>query len=303
MRILLIAGGWSNERQVSLNGAAQIDKSLQSLGHEVIFFDLVPNLDDLIKAASKCDAAFINLHGCPGEDGTIQALLDDIGIPYQGSGPLGSFLALNKHLSKQILRNHKLITPNWLLVTGSNPDLPPKLNFPVVAKPSTGGSSLDIAILHSLSELKKYLKQTSSRNQEILLEEYIAGVELTCAVLDDCALPPILIKPLKGDFFDYSSKYDPDGASEICPAPVSEKIIRQLQELSLKTHKILGLRHYSRTDFMLDRQNNLYLLETNTLPGMTETSLVPKAALAAGLNFTSLVDKLLSLAVNSENPG
>ncbi|MFP4455780.1 MAG: D-alanine--D-alanine ligase [Desulfonatronovibrio sp.] len=299
MRILLIAGGWSNERQVSLNGAAQIDKSLQSLGHEVVFFDLSPELNNLIKAASRCDAAFINLHGCPGEDGTIQALLDDIGIPYQGSGPLGSFLALNKHLSKQILRNHGLITPNWFLVTNENQELPPRINFPVVAKPNTGGSSLDIAILQSSTELKHYLKQPGFRNQEILLEEYIEGVELTCAVVDDRTLPPILIKPLKGNFFDYSSKYDPDGASEICPAPVSEQITSQLQELSLKTHKILGLRHYSRTDFILDTQNNLYLLETNTLPGMTQTSLVPKAALAAGLDFTALADKLLSLAVNS----
>ncbi len=303
MRIILIAGGWSNERQVSINGALEIQKALDSLGHEVLLFDLDPDLDRLISSARQFDAAFINLHGCPGEDGTIQALLDDIGLPYQGSGPLGSFLAMNKYLSKQFFRNHGLPTPNWSLLTNLNEAGSKNIKYPLVAKPNTGGSSLDIAILNDSSDMESYLKQNNSRVSEILLEDYIAGAELTCAVLGDEALPPILIKPLKGIFFDYASKYDPDGATEICPAPVSEKITAKLQELSLRAHQVLGLRHYSRTDFILDEHERLYILETNTLPGMTKTSLVPKSARAAGLDFPAFVDKLIYLTMNSTQTG
>ena len=299
MRVLLIAGGWSNEREVSLSGAAQIKNSLVSLGHDVIFFDLDPDLGRLVTEAGKCDAAFINLHGNPGEDGTIQALLDDIGIPYQGSGPLGSFLALNKHISKQIFINHGLPTPCWQLLTSSGKCLSPDLRFPLVAKPVAGGSSLGMAILKSSGELKSYIHGITPGNDGVILEEYIQGLELTCAVLEDRALPPILISPLKGSFFDYASKYDLDGATEICPAPVTEKVSIQIRDLALEVHRILGLRHYSRTDFMMDSRENIYILEANTLPGMTRTSLVPKAALTAGLDFTTLVEKLLALALES----
>jgi D-alanine-D-alanine ligase len=299
MRVLLIAGGWSNEREVSLSGAAQIKQSLINLGHDVIFFDLDPDLGRLMTEARGCDAAFINLHGHPGEDGMIQALLDDIGIPYQGSGPLGSFLALNKHISKQIFINHKLPTPCWQLLTAASKYVSPDLKFPLVAKPNTGGSSLGMAIIKNSGELQSYVHGIIPGNDEVILEEYIRGLELTCAVLEDRALPPILINPLKGSFFDYASKYDLDGATEICPAPVSEKVSRQVCDLALEVHRILGLRHYSRTDFMMDNNENIYILEANTLPGMTRTSLVPKAALTAGLDFTSLVEKLLALALES----
>jgi D-alanine-D-alanine ligase len=299
MRVLLIAGGWSNEREVSLNGAIQIEKSLVTLGHDVTFFDLDSDLDRLMKEARRCDAAFINLHGRPGEDGTVQALLDDINLPYQGSGPVGSFLALNKYLSKQIFINHGMPTPHWCLLTAKNQKIPANLKFPLVAKPNTGGSSLGMAILNDSHELKQYVDQIIPGNEEIILEEYIQGAELTCAVLEDKALPPILIRPLKGNFFDYASKYDPDGATEICPAPVSQKTTMQVQDMSLEAHRILGLKHYSRTDFMMDKNENVYILEANTLPGMTTTSLVPKAALAAGLDFTALVEKLLALAMDS----
>ncbi len=298
MRVLLIAGGWSNEREVSLNGAVQIEKSLKDMGHEVIFFDLEPDLDALIKLARNSDAAMINLHGCPGEDGTLQALLDDLGVPYQGSGPLGSFLAINKSLTKQILRNHGLPTPDWVLLPGYGHRIPPGLKYPLVAKPNTGGSSLNMAIIENPDQLLLYLEQFSSKHQEIILEDYVQGLELTCAVLDQDALPPVLIKPLKGSFFDYDSKYDPDGATEICPAPVPQKTIRMVQEMALEVHKILGLKHYSRTDFMMDKEGSVYILEANTLPGMTLTSLVPRAAMAAGLDFTDLVGKLLSLALD-----
>ena len=298
MRVLLIAGGWSKERQVSLNGAAQIKEALKSLGHEVLFLDLSPDYQELVNKAREADAAIINLHGAPGEDGSIQGVLEDVGLPYQGSGVRGSFLALNKALSKQFYANHGLRTPKGGLYfpQGRLHHVPP-----VICKPNQGGSSLDMQIFYNQEEMYSFLNQVDSEH-EILVEELINGHEVSCAVLDNEPLPPILIQPVKGDFFDYNSKYDPDGAVEICPAPISQEAIRSIQEMSLQAHRILGLRHYSRSDFMLDRQDNIYILETNTLPGMTRTSLVPKAAQQAGIGFTELIARLLSLALNSNQP-
>lgn len=301
MNVLLIAGGWSEEREVSLNGALQIKHALEMLGHNVSFFDLVPDLNRLCEAARKCDFAFINLHGCPGEDGSVQALLDDLQVPYLGSGPAGSLTAINKSLSKQIFQNHGLLTPAWSMLTPDNRSLPPDFSFPLIAKPNSGGSSLGLAIINNLEEYKQYIDSLPARAGELLIEEFIPGIELTCAVLDNQALPPILIKPCKSSFFDYSSKYDPDGAQEICPAPVPDELTEKLQAYSLKAHQVLGLRHYSRTDFIYHETKGLFLLETNTLPGMTRTSLVPKAALAAGMDFKDLIQKLVNLALSSSS--
>ena len=298
MRILLIAGGWSRERQVSLNGAAQIREALEKLGHEVLFLDLTPDYQELANKALAADAAIINLHGSPGEDGSVQALLEDVGLPYQGSGVRGSCLALNKALSKQFYVNHGLATPAGGLYYPEGPLL--ELSPPVVCKPNLGGSSLDMHIFYSRDELCSFM-QNKGPAEEILVEEFIPGLEVSCAVLDDEPLPPILIQPVKGDFFDYRSKYDPDGAIEICPAPIAAEATRKIQEMSMQAHRILGLRHYSRSDYILDQQENIYILETNTLPGMTRTSLVPKAAEQAGIGFTGLIARLLSLALNS-NP-
>ncbi|WP_457571401.1 D-alanine--D-alanine ligase family protein [Desulfovulcanus sp.] len=295
MRVLLIAGGWSSEREVSLNGAREIQKALQHLGHETLFFDLSPQLDLLIQKAKQSDVAFINLHGSPGEDGTIQTLLEDIGLPYQGSGPKGSFLALNKAVSKHIFINHGLPTPDWSIYTARTAFIPQNLTFPLVLKPNTGGSSLGIKIVYSSDELKKLAHLLN--NQEFLLEQFIPGQELTCGVLDNQPLPPILIRPQKGTFFDYQSKYDPHGAEEICPAPISKTLTQKLMDMALKAHRVLGLKDYSRTDFIVDKEENIYILEVNTLPGMTKTSLLPKAAKAFGLSFEELIDKLLSLAL------
>ena len=299
MRVLLIAGGWSKERQVSLNGAIQIKEALASLGHDVLFLDLSPDYQELVNKAREADAAIINLHGAPGEDGSIQGLLEDVGLPYQGSAVRGSFLALNKALTKQFYINHGLATPRGGLYypQGHLHHMPP----PVVCKPNLGGSSLDLQIFYNQEEMLSFLQQKGTK-EEILVEEFIPGREVSCAVLDNDALPPILIQPVKNDFFDYHSKYDPDGAVEICPAPISQEASRSIQEMSLQAHRILGLRHYSRSDFILDQQDNIYILETNTLPGMTRTSLVPKAAKQAGIGFTDLIARLLSLALNSNQP-
>ncbi len=314
MRILLIAGGWSCERDVSLNGAKAIEKALISLGHNVTFFDLSLAFDSLMNVAKEHDFAFINLHGSPGEDGLVQSLLDAAKIPYQGSGARGSFLALHKAATKQIYVNAHIPTPAWEYVptmpknltkpenNQENPLLDknwePKLPYPIFAKSNTGGSSLLLYRANSKEELAKALIEIFAAGEEVLLEACIEGQDATCGVLGDEALPPILIRPLAGDFFDYTSKYQSGGAEEICPAPLPEEINARMQELALQAHRALGLSGYSRTDFRITNEGEIFTLETNTLPGMTATSLIPQEAAAIGLDFGALLEKLIQLGIS-----
>ncbi|MGM0610867.1 MAG: D-alanine--D-alanine ligase family protein [Thermodesulfobacteriota bacterium] len=299
MHVLLIAGGWSNERAISLKGASQIHHALEDLGHEVTFFDLNLGFQALADIAPKIDFAFINLHGLPGEDGSVQALLQQLNIPFQGAGPRGSLLALNKALAKLIFVQNNLPTPVWRLIP---PELTSTLrvdNFPAIFKPNTGGSSLGLEIIKNEFDLKRITNGPPPKS-EMLLEEHIAGREMTCAVLGSEALPPILIQPKMNAYFDYKSKYEQNGAEELCPAPVSPQLTECLRKTALRAHNLLGLKDYSRTDFIVDEKEKCYILETNTLPGMTETSLVPRAAAAAGYDFKALIGKLIRLGLNSK---
>lgn len=298
MRILLIGGGWSNERTVSLNGSRAIAQSLERLGHQVRFFDPADSFADLPKEAASSDFAFINLHGSPGEDGLIQAILDQVGCPYQGSGPRGSILALNKAACKKLLRSARILTPDWdfLPVPPDNGWRPP-FDAPLFLKPNNGGSSLDISLVTDQAELEPALKRLFAKNVEVLVEKLIPGQEITCGILGEEALPPILIQPADSvAFFDYQSKYTPEAAEEICPAPISSELTEHIQSLARLTHELLGLAGYSRTDFMV-HQGVPYVLEVNTLPGMTATSLLPQAAQACGVSFDDLIARLIELGL------
>lgn len=298
MKILLITGGWSSERKVALKGAVNVGNTLQSLGHTVSVLDLRDNFDNLIEAARQNDFAFINLHGAPGEDGLVQAVLERVGCPYQGSGPAGSFLALNKVTAKQIFRQSGLPTVAWeFLPVPPAPDWQPRLPYPLFVKSNTGGSSLHLGRACDRSQLDTLLTKIFAERQEVLLEPELKGKEVTCAVLGDEALPPLLIEPLTGDFFDYTSKYTQDGALEICPAPIGKDATARLQTLALAAHKALGLYGYSRADFIMDDTGNFTLLEVNTLPGMTDISLFPQQAAAAGLDFGQLLERLIKLGL------
>ncbi len=301
MRILLIAGGWSSERAVSLSGAASIDRALRERGHEVTFFDPALDFDGLLEAAARHDAAFINLHGAPGEDGLVQALLDRVGCPYQGAGPAASFLALNKAAAKQLYRRAGLPTPDWeFLPLPPPPEWRPRLPFPLFAKANTGGSSLHLARAANAAELDAALKDIFAAGDEALLEAAVPGREVTCGVLGDAALPPILILPPEGRIFDYKSKYEPGGAQEICPAPLPEDVNRRIMDAALAAHRLLGIEGYSRSDFVLRDDGALFMLETNTLPGMTATSLIPQEAAAVGLGFGELLERLLELGLRKK---
>ena len=295
MHILLIGGGWSNEREVSLSGAGIIQQTLNDLGHQVDFFDPAEDFRTLPGKAACYDFAFINLHGSPGEDGMIQAVLEQIGTPYQGSGPAASMLALNKAATKSLFQGAGIQTPAWeFLPTPPAASWKTAVKLPAVLKPNTGGSSLNVQLINTRDELEQGLGTAFSRGDEMLLEERINGPEVTCGVLGSEALPPILIEPADSStFFDYYSKYTPQAAIETCPAPISEELTRTIQELALRVHTLLGLHGYSRTDFILENKTQPVVLEVNTLPGMTPTSLFPQEAAARGYSFHDVIQTLI----------
>jgi D-alanine-D-alanine ligase len=298
MRILLIAGGWSNEREVSLAGAEKIRQGLINLGHEVRFLDPAEAFDDILDQAARTDFVFLNLHGAPGEDGLIQAMLDAVRVPYQGTGPTGSFLALNKAAAKQVFAARGIPTPAREFLPIPPPrDFCPRFAPPYFVKPNLGGSSVHASLVRDLDGLFPALEKIFASGDAALVEPALSGVELTCAVLGETPLPPILIKPkTPSGFFDYASKYTPDAADEICPAPVAPEIVHALEQTALAAHRALRICGYSRSAFIL-ADSGLMILETNTLPGMTPTSLLPRSAAAAGMTFEDLLARLIELGL------
>ena len=290
MKVLLLAGGWSPEREVSLKGGEQIAAALKERGHSVTLCDPAKDFERIMDMAREHDVAFINLHGAPGEDGLVQAILDRVNCPYQGAGPAGSFLALHKAAARQIFRDAGLLVPDGVfLPRHPGPDWKPELAFPMFVKSNTGGSSLHLSRVTNEEELYTALNSLFSMGEEALVETAVPGREVTCGVLGEEALAPILVVS-KGNYFDYHNKYAPDGAQEICPAPA-------VRDCALRAHKALGLKGYSRADFILKDDGSLYILEVNTTPGMTATSLVPREAAVKGMSFADLVERLLELAM------
>lgn len=299
MNVILIAGGWSDERDVSLSGAKKIHVALEELGHTVTFFDPADDFKNLLSVAKSADFAFINLHGTPGEDGLIQAVLDKAGCPYQGAGAAASYLALNKAASKEVFEDKGIKTPQWQLVTpvqGRETKL--ELELPVFVKPNKGGSSLGMSLVKKAEDFPAALDKVFAMCQSALVEEFIPGVELTCGIIGEEPLPLVMITPKEGaDFFDYENKYAADGAEEICPAPVDDSVVENIQSQMKVANKALGLTGYCRGDFIMNESGDAYLLEVNTLPGMTPTSLLPRAADAVGLSFNDLIARLIELGL------
>ena len=298
MKILLIKGGWSPEREISLAGAKNIAQALAELGHSVTELDLLEGFNRLAAEARSHDFAFINLHGAPGEDGLPQARLDCAGCPYQGSDAVGSFIALNKAAAKQLYRLHGIPTPAWhFLPEKPENDWRPEIAWPIFVKSNTGVSSLGLYKAKNSAELTEALDKLFLTGSGVIMETCQQGMELSCAVLGNRALPPVLIEPLCGDFFDFESKYKQNGAREICPAPIDADLIEKCGKLALSCHNALGLYGISRTDMILNEKGEFTVLETNTLPGMTKTSIVPREAAAAGLCFNDLIAELIRLGL------
>ena len=304
LRLALIAGGVSAEREVSLRGAAGVEQALNRDRYEVVRYDPATDLARIAADAANIDAAFILLHGVHGEDGTIQGFLDLLGIPYQGAGVLGSALAMDKNLAKVMYRLAGLPVAPWVMVEpGDLRDsgrIESAVGLPCVVKPVRQGSSIGMSIVRTLDQLPAALELALRHDGEVMVEAFLKGRELTAGVLGNSeltALPLIEIIPdSRFDFFNYEAKYQPGATREVCPAPGRETVRARAQDYAVRAHRSLQLRGYSRTDMILVGEE-LYLLETNTIPGMTPTSLLPQAAAEAGLPFAALLDRLIELAL------
>ncbi len=304
LRVALLLGGLSNERGVSLKSGAEVQKALDPSRYETVIYDLQDSLPRLVADAAKIDVALIILHGKFGEDGTVQGLLELLRIPYQGSGVLGSAVAMNKRLTKALYRQEGLpVARDRVLRRGERlavDRLVGELGWPIVVKPNTEGSSIGVRMANNSDELSEAVEQALVLDEEVLLEEYIKGREITGGVLGNRNLQALpIVEIIPSDcyiFFDYEAKYKEKASQEICPAELPESITAKAQEYAVRAHKVLELRGYSRTD-MIVRGEEIFLLETNTIPGMTGTSLFPLAARAAGMDFSALLDRLIDLAL------
>ena len=346
MNIIVLAGGLSPERHVSLVSGTSICRALRNLGHKAVLVDMFLGLEDyegdladlfdapgglcgeavihteapdleqvrrsrrdqssnlfgtgVLQACTMADIVFLGLHGTCGEDGRVQAAFDLLGIPYTGAGYLASGMAMNKAVTKQIMERCGILTPPWRELIYSREDIPRlarELPVPSAVKVIDGGSSLGVSLPETREELAAALEENLGYGGHVIVERKITGRDIAIGVLGDRYLPAVEIIPRMGGYFDYASKYQDGGSEEVCPAPITDRQWREMGETTLRLHRALGLRAYSRADFILDADGRAWCLEINTLPGMTPASLLPKEAAAAGLNYEALCQEILELSL------
>ncbi|MCK4547238.1 MAG: D-alanine--D-alanine ligase [Candidatus Eisenbacteria sp.] len=311
MRITVLMGGLSPEREVSLNSGKAVAKSLREAGHDVTALDIRGEGDDRwtpyrqvmdTPEVAAAEVVFIALHGEEGEDGTVQALLDLKKKPYTGSGVLASALAMDKVMSKRIFDLGGVPNPEWVLLSPRATEsaieaaIEPVGGIPVVTKPIDQGSTVGISIVKDAGGLMEGVEEAGRFSERVLVEKYIPGRELTVAVLGDEALPLVEIVP-EGGFYDYECKYTRGKSRYVCPAEVPEGKTREIQKLARKAFDLLGCEGFARVDLRLSDEGDPYFLEINTIPGMTALSLVPMAAKAAGIDFPELVERICLLGL------
>ncbi len=336
MNIAVLLGGTSPERHVSMSSGKGVATALMAAGHTVHLYDIALGANALISFGdlhlpteqapddaelssfnnnaiitavqslpSDLDVAFLALHGAPGEDGTVQGLLELRGIPYTGSGVLASALAMDKAMSKRVMEHYDIPTPRWFQATRGQLDAPMLLarveqytDFPVVVKPNDGGSTVGLTIVNDADGLESAFQLAGHYSETVLFEEFIEGRELTVGILGEEALPIVEIRPKSG-IYDYANKYTAGRTEYFCPAELPRSLTEEVQELARRAHAALGCSGYSRVDFRLDNDGQPFCLEVNTLPGMTATSLVPKAAAADGMSYQELCEQIIRLSRRS----
>jgi D-alanine-D-alanine ligase len=308
-RVAVLKGGRSLERQVSLRSGARVQDALERLGHEVLPIDVGPGLVDAL-SAQRPDVAFVALHGRDGEDGTVQELLEVMGIPYTGSGVSACIRAADKVLAKHAMRDRGIPTPDFyafnetafeaLGAAQALPAIEERLEFPIVVKPARQGSALGIKFARTPGDVPSALVAAFSYDRKVLLERYVHGRELAISILDGtdgsgpAALPIVEAVPKEEDFYDFESRYEIGRTRFVCPAELDDETAARARSLALETYALLGCAGFARVDLMLSIETGeLYVLEVNTIPGLTETSLLPQAAEAAGISFDGLVARVL----------
>lgn len=307
LKIAVLYGGVSKEREVSISSSKGIIDALKKNGHDVVAIDFHPErLHEIIEL--KVDLVFIALHGKFGEDGSVQGLLDMLNIPYVGSGVLASALAMDKYKAKQLFESVNIPTAKGKLyrimdttdVTEIVEDIVNNFAVPFVIKPNREGSTVGLTIVKKHDEIKEAIERATESDEYILVEQFIKGKELTVPVLgkmnEETALPIIEIIP-KNELYDYESKYSEGGSEHIIPARISDELTEQIQNYAVRAHQVLGCETYSRADFLLTDEGKPYILEVNTLPGMTPTSLFPDSAKAVNMSYEEMVEKLVQLTV------
>jgi D-alanine-D-alanine ligase len=293
LHIVVMSGGPSAEREVSLRSGVAVTRALRAQGHQVT--DLDP-IDDDWRLPEGTDVVCIMLHGTYGEDGQVQAHLDQLDVPYTGTGSEASRVAFDKALTKECLHKAGLATPAWSVVDSPNAVRPAELEPPLVLKPVRQGSSVGLQFMESADQWGEALIEVLKHDEQVLVEPRVIGREVTVAILDDQPLPVVEMRPKQGAY-DYHNKYTAGATDYFCPADFDAATTKVIQSLGLAAHRALGVRDYGRVDIMVGIDGTPTVLEVNTLPGMTETSLLPKAAAAAGIDFASLCGHIVRLAM------
>ena len=310
-RVAVLAGGQSLERQVSLRSGGRVRAALERLGHEVIAIDVGPDLVDQL-ADTNPDVAFVALHGRDGEDGTVQEILELMGVPYTASGPSACIRCMDKVLTKHTLRDAGLPTPEFyafsqtafesLGAARALPAIEERLEFPVVVKPAAQGSALGISFAPTAADVPAAIVAAFSYDTKVLLERHVAGRDLAVSVLDGVdgpeALPIVEAIPRGGDHYDFEARYEIGRTDFVCPAALEPQTTQRAHALAIAAYRVLGCYGFARVDLMLESDGDrLTVLEANAIPGLTETSLLPQAVEAAGISFTAFVERVLALAL------
>lgn len=302
-KVAVICGGTSAERDVSLKSGEGASEALKEAGFDVTVLDPAHKEDLMRLLNEQFDVAFLCLHGRGGEDGAMQGFLQIVGLPYTGSGIQASALAIDKSAAKRIYREADIPTPIALCLKRGMPydieTIIAQVGEHCVVKPATEGSSIGVSIVSQADELQTALDQAFIHDASVVVESFVEGVEVTVSVIGNETPEPFPVIQMipRNDFYDFESKYAPGGSEHLCPAPLEEVITKRLQNLACEAHCALGCRGVSRTDFIIDPEGNPWCLETNTIPGMTATSLIPDAARAAGISFSEVCTRLVELAL------
>jgi D-alanine-D-alanine ligase len=297
IEVAVLMGGPSAEREISLQTGAGVSAALERLGYPQVSLDFDERFVERLREHRPA-VVFNALHGGAGEDGTVQAILDWLAVPYQGSGVRASAVAMDKWISKAVARAHDIPVPRAVLLDISGAEgaqVPDPPGLPCVVKPAAEGSAVGVNVVHLPELWPDALRAASAYHGRVIVEEYIEGREFTVAILGDEALPVVEITP-HDDFYTYHAKYTPGASTHTVPAPLPDHLARRMQDYALRFHDALGCRDYSRVDVLMSVTNSMYVLECNTLPGLTPLSLFPEAAAAAGITYDALVDRLIQAA-------